>query len=508
MKRMTAICIMGVPILCFFVLMNAGFSLAAANEDKYGGVLKEVLTVGPATPIGYPSESAPDAGAAACPALETLVRVTQDGRVEPLLAESWAITPDQKSITFKLQKGIRFHDGTKFNAQAVKWNYDLVIASKRVPEWKSVEVMDDDTVRLNLNEISNVVLVGIGNSTCAIISPSAAEKNGIDWVRWHPVGTGPFKFVAYERDAKLTYEKNSDYWRKGLPYLNGIEFVVIADDSVQKIAFQRGDIHRLQAKPLTALELKNAGFSYYALPFGTFVLIPDSANSDSPLANKKVRLAISHALDREALAEGLGHGFANPAYQVFPGIAGSAIPNLQKHEYNPEKAKKLLAEAGYPNGFEMNIWSFIRIVPRDYINAVANMLRQVGIKVTADFPEAGRYSEYRFKGWKNGMLGHALAPIPSVNRAFNTYFGGIQFPSLKKPDRWDEVYSAAMVPLEIDFAKTRDLIQLVHDDLMVIPYMEETQISFYQKGVHIPEMEKYGTLSYFREQSWLSPDLR
>ena len=508
MKRISSIFTMSALVLCFFILISTGFSLAAANEDRYGGVLKEVLTVGPATPIGYPSEAAPDAGAAALPALETLIRVTQDGRVEPLLAESWEVAPDHKSITFKLQKGARFHDGTTFTAQAVKWNFDIVIKSKRVRGWKSVDVLDDHTVRLNLIKYSNVVFARIGNSTCAIISPTAAEKKGLDWVRWHPVGTGPFKFVAYERDAKLTYEKNRDYWRKGLPYLDGIEFVVIADDSVQKIAFQRGDIHRLQAKPLTALELKTAGFPYYALPFGSFALIPDSKNSGSPLANKKVRLAISHALDREALAEGLGHGFANPAYQVFPGIYGAVLPNLQKHEYNPEKAKNLLAEAGYPNGFETNIWAFIRIVPRDYINAVANMLQQVGIKVTVDFPEAGRYSEYRFKGWKNGMLGHALAPITSVNSAFNSYFGGIQFPSVQKPARWEEVYNAAMEPLEIDYAKTRDLIQLVHDDVMIIPYLEETQISFYQKGVHIPEMEKYGTLSYFREESWLAPDLR
>jgi peptide/nickel transport system substrate-binding protein len=508
MKRIAETFKIGALVLCFFVFISAGFSLAAANEDRYGGVLKEVLTVGPATPIGFPSEAAPDARAAARPALETLVKVTQDGRVEPLLAESWEIAPDRKSITFKLQKGVRFHDGTTFNAQAVKWNFNNAIKSKRVPGLKSVEVLDDYTVRTYLDKYTNVIFTSIQDGCCAIISPSAAEKNGLDWVRWHPVGTGPFKFVAYERDAKLTYEKNKDYWRKGLPYLDGVEFVVIADDSVQKMAFQRGDIHRLQAKPLTALELKNAGFPYYAMPFGSFVLIPDSKNSDSPLANKKVRLAISHALDREALAEGLGHGFANPAYQVFPGIFGGALPNLQKHEYNPEKAKKLLAEAGYPNGLETNIWSFIRIVPRDYINAVANMLQQVGIKVNVGFPEAGKYSEYRFKGWKNGMLGHALAPIPSINRAFNMYFGGIQFPSLQKPARWEEVFNAAMDSLEIDYNKTRDLIQLVHDDVMVIPYMEETQICFYQKGVNIPEMEKFGTLSYFRGESWLAPDLR
>lgn len=508
MKRIAAVFTISALVLCFFIFISIGFSLAAANEDRYGGVLKEVLTVGPATPIGYPPKAAPDAGAAALPALETLVRVTQDGIVEPLLAESWEIAPDRKSITFKLQKGVRFHDGTTFNAQAVKWNFNNVIESKRVRGLKSVEVLDDYTVRTNLDKYTNVILTRLGNATCAIISPSAAEKNGLDWARWHPVGTGPFKFVAYERDAKLTYEKNRDYWRKGLPYLDGIEFVVIADDSVQKIAFQRGDIHRLQAKPLTALELKNAGFPYYAIHFGSFVLIPDSKNSDSPLANKKVRLAISHALDREALAEGLGHGFANPAYQVFPGISGGALTNMQKHEYNPEKAKKLLAEAGYPNGFEINTWAFIRVVPKDYINAVANMLQQVGIKVTVGFPEAGRYSEYRFKGWKNGMLGHALAPIISMNSAFNMYFGGIQFPSVKKPVRWEEVYNAAMDSLEIDYAKTRDLIQLIHDDVMVIPYLEETQISFYQKGVNIPEMEKYGTLSYYREESWLSPDLR
>ena len=494
--------------ICLILLIFNGLSAAATDKDKYGGVLKEVLRVGPATPIGYPAEAAPDAQAASMPALETLVRVTSDGQVEPLLAKSWEIGTDRKNITFFLQQGIQFHDGAKFNAQAVKWNFDKVIEAKRARGWESVEVVDDYTLRVNMQKITNIALSEVGGGTFAIISPNSAEKNGLDWARWHPVGTGPFKFASYERDTKLTYNRNNDYWRKGLPYLDGIEFIVLADDTVQKIAFQRGDIHRLQASPLTAMELKNMGFPYLALPFGSFVLIPDSKNSGSPLANKKVRLAISYALDREALAEGLGHGFANPAYQLFPGFPETRIPNLKRHEYDPEKARQLLTEAGYPNGLEISIRAFIRIVPRDYISAIANMLGQVGIKVTMEFPEAGRYSEYRFKGWQNGMLGHGLAAFPNKNTSLSIYFGGIQFPSVQKPEHWEEVYNAAMDSAEYDSDKTKALIQLIHDDVMVIPYLEEIQVSFYQKGVHIPEMEKYGTLSYLRDESWLSPDLR
>jgi peptide/nickel transport system substrate-binding protein len=479
------------------------------EPDNYGGILKEVLTVGPATPIGYPPEAAPDAQADARPAVESLVQVKNGGVVEPLLATAWEIAPDGKSVTLTLRQGVKFHDGTEFNAAAVKWNLDREIEAEKATDWESVDVIDDYTVRINIPGYKNTILTGLGSGTAMIISPAAVEENGLDWARWHPVGTGPFKFVEYERDAKLVYERNDDYWQEGLPYLDGIEFVVIADETVRSIAFQKGDIHTLRASGLTAQELRDKGFDYVTRAGGTYLLIPDSGNPDSPFADKNVRLAVSHAIDREALAEALGYGFSSPAYQIFPGFIETAIPDLDKHEFDQDLARQLLDEAGYPDGFNTTIHAFIRVVPKDYVTAIANMLGEVGIIVEPDFPEAGKYSEYRFGGWSDAMMAHALGSFENMNSAFTFYFGGIQFPSVQKPDGWQETYDAALSSETVDPVKTQALVKLMHDDVMVIPYMEETAVAFIQKGVHDSGhlKDSLTTLTDF-EITWLDPELR
>jgi len=481
----------------------------APEPDKYGGILKEVLTVGPATPIGYPPEAAPDAQADARPALEALVQVRSGGIVEPLLATAWEIAPDGNSITLTLRQGVKFHDGSDFNAAAVKWNLDKQIEAERATDWESVDVIDDYTVRINIPGYKNTILTGLGGGTAMIISPTAVEKNGLDWARWNPVGTGPFKFVEYERDARLFYERNENYWQEGLPYLDGVEFVVIADETVRKIAFQKGDIHTLRAAGTTAQELSDIGFDYVTRAGGTFVLIPDSKNAESPFADRKVRLAISHAIDRDSLAEALGYGFASPAYQVCPGYIETAIPDLDKHEFNQNLSRQLLDEAGYPDGFKTTIHAFIRVVPRDYVTAIANMLGEVGITVEPDFPEAGKYSEYRFGGWSDSIMAHALGAMENMNSTFSFYFGGIQFPSVQKPEGWQETFDAALSSETVDPVKTRALAKLMHDDVMVIPYMEETAVAFIQKGVHDSGQLKDSltTVTEF-EVTWLDPELR
>jgi peptide/nickel transport system substrate-binding protein len=473
----------------------------------YGGVFKQALTVGPATPLGYPPESAPDAYALAGHALERLIRVKTDGTIEPRLATSWEVDKVGLTMTFHLRQGVKFHDGTPFNAQAVKWNFDLAIEAGKAPDWDSVEVVDDYTIRINLNTFNNTTLTGLWGGAFQIISPTAVEQNGLDWARNNPVGTGPFKFVEYERDARLVFERNDDYWEEGKPYLDGLEYVVIADATVRKIAFQQGDIHRLTATGIDAQDLQSEGYEVYSQTGGTMVLVPDSNNPDSPLADILVRQAVSYAIDREALAEGLGFGFARPAYQLFPGFEVSRIPDLDIHEYNPDKARELLALAGYEE-IHITIHTFTRIVPRDYITAIAAMLSEVGIITEPDFPEAGKYTEYRFNGWNNAMLGHGLAAFDNLNTTWYFYFLGIAFPSLYKSDDFKTAADASLASETIDPALVQAVIQVMHDEVMVIPYLEEVVITFYQDGVHDPGIREYMATNFIADLAWLEPDQR
>jgi peptide/nickel transport system substrate-binding protein len=418
----------------------------AATSDKYGGVVKLALTVGPSTPLGYMPEAAPDSYSWSRPALEGLVGLKLGGIVTPKLATSWDIDPAAKTMTFHLRKGVKFHDGSDFNASLVKWNFDLMMAAKKAPNFVSVEALDDYTIRINLKTYQNTDLTGMSSGAFGVISKVSFDKNGIDYTRSHPIGTGPFKFVEYVRDSQLTFTKNENYWDTGKPYLDGVVYNVVAEETVRKLMFQRGDLHILQAAGITAQELQKAGAIMKTQPGGSFGLVPDSNNANSPFAKLAVRLAVSYAIDREAIASGLGFGFLKPAYQMYGGYSEAAIPGLQKTPFDPAKAKQLLKDAGYPSGFKSSIHSFTRMVQNDWVTALAKMLSDVGIQTEADFPTAGKYEEYRSQGWTNSLMAHAFANSDNFNSTFNLYFPttNIMFPSVKKPEGFADAVTASI----------------------------------------------------------------
>ncbi len=150
--------------------------------DQHGGIYQTALTVAPARPIGYPPEAAPDSYTGAAPALETLTRNKLDGSIEGLLATSWKVAEDGKSVTLTLRKNVKFHDGSDFNADVCKWNMDLAIAAKQsgAAAWKSIEKVDDYTIRINLEKYDNTVLTGLASGVTQQISKAFVDKNGIE----------------------------------------------------------------------------------------------------------------------------------------------------------------------------------------------------------------------------------------------------------------------------------------------------------------------------------------
>lgn len=476
------------------------------TSDMYGGIYKYPLSVAPATPLGYPIETAPDASLIARLSLESLLIAGDGGVVIPRLATSWDIDVPGNTLTFHLREGVKFHNGSDFTAEDVKWNFDLQIGAGKATNWVSVDIIDKYTIKITVKVYQNTSLTGV--SGYPIASKAAFDEHGIDWARENPVGTGPFVFVEHERGSRIYFEKNENYWDTGKPYLDGVEFIVIADATVRGLAFKRGDIHEFTASGLDAQELVQLGFPYISRTGGTFVLVPDSANPDSPLSNLKVRQAISHAIDRESIAQNLGYGFARPAYQCYPGFEVAAIPNLEKHEFNPDKARQLLAEAGYPDGFQTTIHSFTRVVPSNYITAVAAMLNEVGIQTTPSFPEAGKYTEYRFGGWNNAMLGHGLGNFDNLNSVWDFYFGATSFPSVKKSAEWRAAADASLASPEVDPALVQAVFKIMHEELMVIPYLEETVMMFQNPGAHNEGVKYAAQTQFWSHIAWLEPEAR
>ena len=240
MKKIINVCLSIMLIFSVFLVADTLEAASGPGKPQSGGTLK-IITFPPPL-IGYPPEfRMGPTRISASPCLESLTAMDKKGRFIPTkLCTAWELSPDGKVITLTLRRGVKFHDGTEFNAAAVKWNLEKAMEKKRseTATFTSVEVVDNFTVRINVKYFRNNTILRLP----MMISPTAVEKNGIEWAKVNPVGTGPFKFVKYERGNRLTFTKWEGYWEKGKPYLDGMEFIFIRDPMTQQAAMQaRGD---------------------------------------------------------------------------------------------------------------------------------------------------------------------------------------------------------------------------------------------------------------------------
>jgi peptide/nickel transport system substrate-binding protein len=343
---------------------------------------------------------------------ETLVRRDYvNGKITfvGLLAESWQWSPDYLSLTFKLRKGVKFHDGTTFDAKAVQWNIQQRIDAKqsRAVNVKSVDVIDDYTVKFNLKEYSSLFLSDLedGNGFGWMASPTAYQTNGRDKSIWYPVGTGPFKFKNWQQDVTLEMVRFDDYWG-GKPLLDGIKWLFISDSLTAELAFANGDAERIY------LVGKGNELAKYFQPKGYNIFFNDSGNNDflipsskiatSPWAKKEVRQALDYAIDREQICKVIGNGFWTPQYSMH---VYSEPLNFQPRKTDPAKAKQLMATAGYPNGFNTLLWQGTNFAgPATAV--IQSNLADIGIKMTINPITPPKWIEFDQGpvGWGDGLL--------------------------------------------------------------------------------------------------------
>jgi peptide/nickel transport system substrate-binding protein len=475
-----------VAALVFCIGVNA-----QAATPQYGGVLKIIDTAEGAQPLGTPWEISGIDSKLVKPVLEPLIREDIKGNYHPWLATSWKIDQAKNTITLSLRKGVKFHDGTDFNAKAAKWTMDQSINAKMLKGFKSVDVIDDYTIRVNVDTYQNNYLNLLASTQCDPISPTAFEKNGKEWAMWHPVGTGAFKFVNYERGARLTYAKWDGYWQKGLPYLDGIEYLFIRDPMTQQAAMRASGSEKVHVLSVTSGEqaamLQAQGFQVLKMPVGPISLLPDSLHEDSPVSKKKVRQAISYAINREAIVKARGFGFWTPANQIpSPGQPGY-VKNLDFGQYDPKKAKQLLAEAGYPNGFKITDHVQPALVDRDAMVAVQRFLADVGIQMDLEFPDGGAYTSIKFKdGWKNGFITNHTRMLATFNITYNYYWQTVasSFISMKRPEGLLQKLDASLRTLAPEDARGQELTRMTAEDAMFIPLYYVYEMYVLQPNVH------------------------
>jgi peptide/nickel transport system substrate-binding protein len=477
------------------------------EEPKHGGTLRFISYTAPTTVGGWPA----DTGVTVSMAYEGLVRSLADGTFEPWLAESWDIAEDRSSITFHLRKGVKFTDGTDFNAEAVKFNYDAQIENGKAPFWSSVDVVDDYTVKVNLTEWHTTTMMQFGDSnTAGIASPTAVQEHDIDWIRENPVGTGPFMFKSFTRDVGQVYVRNPDYWQPGKPYVDVYDNIIITDEVTQEAAMQAGEGDAtISELGKATVDFKNMGLDIASGIQAVFTLVPDSANPDSPWSNKLVREAAAYAIDREAIAEGMGMGLWQAPYQLPP--RGNAIWRADfdlGRKYDPEKAKQLMQDAGYADGFKTQIIPFPGAVSRDVTMAVVDYLSKIGIDAEPQFVDFGKYFQMNQEGWQNGLMFH---PVPAYAIYVQTLVSLFdQNQSLFFKNSWErtpafnEALDKANSTLTQDVALTRAVTDLMITDAMVIPIYEGGQSYAYQPYVKDAGFLSRGFALYWNyENVWL-----
>ncbi len=449
-----------------------------AAPSKYGGRIRWVQPVGPGTAIGWIAEAAGESLRTMQLSIETLVSGQADGSMAPGLATSYDINTDpaNASATFHLRKGVKFQDGSDFNAQAVKWNLETTKAgaanASTTMYWKSFDIIDDYTIRLNFTTYQNRIMMGLGMPATNMVSQAAFTKNGVDWMRVNMVGTGPFTQSSYQRDVVTKTLRNQNYWDTGKPYLDEVDYVYVADEMTRVALFKSGgaEVLDLNYNGRIANELKTSGYTIESLLGGCNMLLPDSLNANSPWSNIKVRQAAEYAIDKVTLTNSFGFGYWKPAYQM--PSPGSVVydPNFSgARAYDVAKAKQLLSEAGYPDGFKTKIIAG-NTVNRDIIVAIQAYLAKIGIQASLEFPEIAQFQGFQQGTWDNALLYATIFEYPNFNYNLNLYFStsSAWYKSVKKPDGWKAALDASLITPTADKAVIQKLVRMLYDDETVI----------------------------------------
>jgi len=379
---------------------------------------------GDSTSLDFASTSDGESSRVTRNIFESLVTYDKDSfEIVPALAQDWDISEDGKIYTFYLEENVKFHDGTDFNADAVKLNferwsdpnheyafldegyvyalYESLFGGYQGDEGHVIDeinVIDDYEIEFVLKEPLGPFLQNLGSHYFAITSPAALEEYGPD-IDENPVGTGPFKFVSWSKDEQIVLEKFEDYRKDGLPKLDKVIYEVIPDNAARLIALRSGEVdiiddvnpdegENLEAEDgleLYAREANNVGFLGFQV-------------EKEPLDDKLVRQAISHAIDTEALVEALYSGYAEEGTSLLPPGYLGYDETLEGYEFDLDKAEELLAEAGYEDGVDIEFW--VMPVSRPYMpdpekvaEIIQNDLDKIGVNAEIVREEWAPYIE-------------------------------------------------------------------------------------------------------------------
>ncbi len=416
-----------------------------------------------------------------------------------VLADGYTTSSDGRVYTITLRTGVKFHDGTPFNAEAVKVNFDRVTNPanklKRYGLFENIaktEVVNASTVRITLKKPFSAFVNQLAHPSAVMISPTALKLYGNKGIAQHPVGTGMFKFVEWKETDYLKVAKFDGYWDKGLPKIDSITWKSIIDSSSRVAAMQTGEAQfTYPVPPEMASVLKTIPNIQVTTARSIIERYLSMNVLQKPFDNLKVRQAINYAIDKAALARVAFGGYATATGAIIPPDVSYSL-KLDVWPYDVAKAKALLAEAGYPNGFETELWSaYNHSIAQKVTQFLQQQLQQVGIKTKITLLEAGQRVEkveswptpatapvrLYYVGWSSstGEADWALRPLLDSEswppKLFNTAY-------YKNPKVDSDLKNALLTvdPLEKEHFYY-DAQKLIHDDVPWAPLVTEELVS-------------------------------
>ncbi|WP_026690807.1 ABC transporter substrate-binding protein [Alteribacter aurantiacus] len=444
---------------------------------------------------------------------ESLLKFDDDSfEIGPGLAHDWDVSDDGLTFTFYLEEGVTFHDGTDFNADAVKLNFERWADPDHEYHFaddgytysvygtqfggfqgddghviSEINVVDDHTVEFVLNEQLGSFIQNMGMSYFSITSPQAFEDYGSS-INENPVGTGPFKFVSWSRDDQIVLEKNEDYWQEGLPKLDGLIFTVIPDNSARLTALRTGEIDIMDGLDPDDVEIIEGedGLTVFERTTNNIGYLGFNMDKE-PFDDVLVRQAFNHAVDKETLISVLYAGLAEPAKNIIPPGYLGYNDNIEEYAYDPDRAQELLEEAGFADGMEFDLWTMP--VARPYMpdpqraaEVIQENFADIGVTANIVSMEWATYLERTEQGeqdvfmlgWSGtngdpdyffGNLLHSSA-IPGGNRTFY------------RSDEADDLFNQAKVSVDEDErAELYERAQeVIHEDAPLIPLVHTTPV--------------------------------
>jgi peptide/nickel transport system substrate-binding protein len=379
---------------------------------------------------------------------ETLTKINPDGTVSPLLAESWEVSPDLKTYTFKLRKGVKFQNGEVFNAAAVKFSFERAAAEKSTNKDKrtfsgmeSVAAIDDHTVVVLNKSLDPDFLFLMGQATAIIVEPKSADTNATK-----PVGTGPYQLTNWSRGSSIALSQWAGYRSASSVKIRKVTFRFISDPAAQVAALLAGDIDAFpRVTPRSVAQFKSNPKFQVVVSGSRAKTILAINNKKKPLDDVRVRRAIAAAIDRKAVIEGAGDGYGAPIGSHYVPGAFGYVDTTGINPFNIEKAKALLAEAGIKTPLELSL----KLPPPPYARqggeVIAAQLAKIGIIAKIENVEWAQWLSGTFtnKNYDLTIISH-VEPFDLGNYAKPGYYWGYESPQFNT--LFDKIQNAPRAP--------------------------------------------------------------